>query len=131
MNEHNEKNAQPGDVRYNQIVSSNPFLASIEEFLSTENLVQRLASSPLKDISIDSLSLFQNALTELPDQLWTLTALTSLNLGDNNIARLPDAISNLTSLRMLDLGHNRLAALPPYQTEQKYYQEELEQINIG
>lgn len=59
MNAHNEKNAQSVDTRCNQIVSSNPFLASIEEFLSTENLGQRMASSPLKNINTNSLSLVE------------------------------------------------------------------------
>ena len=79
--------------------------------LNKRNL-QRISAEVLRDTRADSLGLFQNALTELPDELWTLTALRLLNRGDNKIARLPDAVGNLANLRMLDLGHNLLTAVP-------------------
>jgi Leucine-rich repeat (LRR) protein len=48
------------------------------------------------------LSLYDNRLTTLPAELWSLTGLRVLNLAGNR----------LTDLRMLDLGENGLTTLP-------------------
>ena len=61
----------------------------------------------LRDLSIGN-----NRLTALPAALCRLTALESLNLGQNCITTLPESIDALQHLQMLDLGHNALTALP-------------------
>lgn len=76
-----------------------------------------------------------NALTEIPDYLLTMTHLRKfqisrnhvkevpagfgrlvnlihLNLADNEIASLPDSMAQLTQLRVCDLSGNRLTQLP-------------------
>ena len=51
-----------------------------------------MPADALSHPDIESLSLYQNALSTLPDALWQLSKLTVLNLGDNQLKAIPDGI---------------------------------------
>ena len=53
-----------------------------------------------------------NALTELPESIGQLTALTRLVLSHNQLRQLPGQLFGVTSLRQLLVDHNRLEQLP-------------------
>jgi len=63
-------------------------------------------------VSLQSINLSGNQLTEFPMQLVELTALKCIHLGGNAITDVPREISNLTDLEILYLGGNRLEELP-------------------
>jgi internalin A len=56
--------------------------------------------------------LADRGLTEVPEWLRSLTAVTALNLRGNHLAELPEWIGSLTALTDLDLSVNRLRTLP-------------------
>ena len=51
-------------------------------------------------------------LTEIPDEITSLTQLQSLDLSGNQLTMLPEEIATLTRLKMLDLNSNKLTMLP-------------------
>ena len=57
-----------------------------------------------------TLSVYQNALTELPAGVWRLGRLETLNLAANRFEAIAEEIGALARLRMLDPGHNRLTS---------------------
>lgn len=59
-----------------------------------------------------SLYLSHNQLTELPEAIASLTQLQSLRLSDNQLTELPEAIASLTQLQELNLRSNQLTELP-------------------
>jgi leucine-rich repeat protein SHOC2 len=61
---------------------------------------------------VKTLYLSDNALTELPASIGSLSQLTYLNLDRNQIAALPPEIGNLQSLAYLRLNGNKLTAIP-------------------
>jgi internalin A len=63
--------------------------------------------------ALTSLDLSYNKLTTLPDSLGNLKSLTSLKLNFNNLAILPYSIISLPSLEILDLKGNPNLRLPP------------------
>ncbi|NTY01300.1 leucine-rich repeat domain-containing protein [Deinococcus sp. JMULE3] len=73
-----------------------------------------LGALPEREAAPDltALSVYDNALTGVPDWVWTRGGVRTLNLSANRFTALPDALGDLRELRMLDLGHNALAALP-------------------
>tara|TARA_R110002050_G_scaffold121726_1_gene240111 strand:+ start:293 stop:1876 length:1584 start_codon:yes stop_codon:yes gene_type:complete len=63
--------------------------------------------------SLERLSLSENAITTIPDELcWKLTNLTSLSLSNNQLSFLPEYIGLLTNLEILYLNKNNLRSLP-------------------
>jgi len=79
--------------------------------LDSQGLVE-LPASLANDPQIVHLSAYNNALTLLPDWLWSLTNLRTLNVSVNHLTELPEEIRSLHHLRMLDIGHNQIAHLP-------------------
>jgi hypothetical protein len=61
---------------------------------------------------LQSLGLYINKLTVLPDELFNLRNLRSLSLNHNNLSILPKNIKKLTNLHTLDISHNNLTVLP-------------------
>ena len=59
------------------------------------------------------LSLSNNQLSKLPDEISLLEQLTELDVSDNLLTELPPQIGNLIGLKTLSIGHNRLRELPP------------------
>lgn len=59
-----------------------------------------------------SLELPNKGISELPDEIGTLTSLQVLILSNNEITRLPESIGDLISLYSLDLSGNQLTSLP-------------------
>lgn len=62
--------------------------------------------------TLQSLSLANNQLTELPDTIVELTALRELNLLKNKIVRLPERIGLMCSLQYLLVTNNCIEKLP-------------------
>jgi len=58
------------------------------------------------------LTLNDNDLKELPDDVFTLTKLTRLEVKNNELVKLPENIGNLVYLRELDLRNNEFRYLP-------------------
>jgi Leucine-rich repeat (LRR) protein len=52
-------------------------------------------------------------LTEVPESVRTLTAMTALGLHNNRLSQVPAWLCDLTRLTVLSLGHNQLTELPP------------------
>ncbi|MFO8018982.1 MAG: hypothetical protein R6U96_10125 [Promethearchaeia archaeon] len=61
---------------------------------------------------LEVLKLEKNQLTEIPDALSQLSALTELSLTHNNISMLSESIGDLSSLKNLYLDNNRIIRLP-------------------
>ena len=53
-----------------------------------------------------------NHLTDLPEEIWQLTALEQLDLGSNQLTAVSSEIGQLTKLTALHLGGNQLTAVP-------------------
>jgi hypothetical protein len=64
------------------VISSNPFLAAIEEFLLTESLAERLSTSPLTEIDLPKLGIQErlDLLDRLPEEFFEPTG-TSLAIA--------------------------------------------------
>jgi small GTP-binding protein len=62
--------------------------------------------------ALTTLNLSRNQLTEIPDWIGQLTALTTLNLNGNRLTEIPDWIGQLTALTDLDLSRNLLTEVP-------------------
>lgn len=58
------------------------------------------------------LRLFQNSLTEIPDDIDRLENLEELYLGKNKLTRLPETLCNLKKLKILSVQYNDLESLP-------------------
>jgi Leucine-rich repeat (LRR) protein len=58
------------------------------------------------------LNLSSLALTDLPIELFKLSALTELNLGSNHLVNIPKEIGQLSSLTGLNLWNNQLVNIP-------------------
>ncbi len=73
-----------------------------------ERIIEEAAREGATKLNLDNMGL-----TELPNELFELTAITELNLIDNQLIALPPEIGQLTALNRLDLYRNQLTALPP------------------
>ena len=95
-----------------------PFLVQeeIQWFLDREELYIFLKTykkiNNYSDLTnLQTLSLYNNQLTTLPESIGNLTNLQTLSLSHNQLttASLPKSIGNLTNLRRLNLYCNQLA----------------------
>ena len=72
---------------------------------------------PGKDLPISQhvtwLKLYNNGLTEFPDEVLGIWRLESLEINANLIKSIPDSITQLSMLRMLHMQHNHVHQLPP------------------
>lgn len=82
--------------------------------------LQLVSRSPITELhpliglftELTGLTLYNQRIKFLPQELWTLSKLEELNLAGNVLTSLPSEISNLTKLKFLNLEHNQLRALP-------------------
>ncbi|MTJ07413.1 COR domain-containing protein [Anabaena sp. UHCC 0204] len=74
-----------------------------------------LTEIPEEIVSLTQLQLLDlsnNQLTVIPDAIASLTQLQELDLSNNQLTAIPDAIASLTQLQELDLSDNQLTELP-------------------
>jgi hypothetical protein len=62
--------------------------------------------------NLQSLDLYENHLTSLPSELGSLSRLETLNLSRNQFKTFPTVVCNLRGLRSLDITNNLLTTLP-------------------
>ncbi len=77
-------------------------------FSEARRRIAKAAATGTAELTLSGL-----ALTELPPELWSLTALTSLDLSGNQLRALPPEVDNLSALKTLNISANQLRALPP------------------
>ena len=112
------------DVSYNQLkewpAAFNPDsqLDSLTRLDLSHNLItgpitgDKLPELPLFP-SLEELYLNNNAITELPNELWrNISTVAVLDLRNNQLTQLSEEIEILFSLSTLELGSNKLTALP-------------------
>jgi len=78
----------------------------------TKNWLTVLNPSIGKLTELKVLTINDNELFEIPEEIYTCTKLAKLEIKSNNLQKLPDGISELASLEELDLRHNELEELP-------------------
>jgi len=86
-----------------------------EDFLELDLRGLRLTEIPEEIASLTQLQkllLSHNQLTEIPEAIASLTQLQHLDLSDNYLTEIPEAIASLTQLEKLDLYGNQLTELP-------------------
>ena len=62
--------------------------------------------------NLESLDIRKAGITEIPDSICNLTKLRTLNLKDTGISKLPDNIGNLSDLKYLDISETSVTDLP-------------------
>lgn len=113
----------PGDTSH-LILNSNSRLQSLPTSLfcklSDSLVVLSLKNNRLTSLpdeigsmrSLQSLRLDGNLFTSLPDSICQLIGLEKLIVNNNFLTHLPDAIGDLINLRELNVANNRLGSLP-------------------
>jgi Leucine-rich repeat (LRR) protein len=76
---------------------------------------------------LESLSLAQNQLWQIPLELQYLKQLKILDLSDNLIEQIPEYLSGLTTLQTLNLYHNKLSGFIPHTLSE----ENLQSLNLA
>ncbi|MDN3507604.1 MAG: hypothetical protein P0S94_01640 [Simkaniaceae bacterium] len=80
--------------------------------LTDEDLAEITLLITTNSITMYTISLFNNLITNVSTITENFCNLTSLELGKNRITKLPDTIGQLTNLEELRIGHNSLSELP-------------------
>lgn len=70
----------------------------------------------LRLVRLETLSVTDNRLEEIPVELCSLDTLVEINLTNNNLIRLPQQLYNLSRLSRLYLARNKLKVLPEVST---------------
>lgn len=78
--------------------------------LGLSELPRALLSPPYGHLT--AIDAHENSLTEVPNEIGTLTKLRSLHLSSNRLTTLPESIGLLVELESLFLDHNMLTGLP-------------------
>ncbi len=81
--------------------------------LVMDNLqLTELSDSFCNQVSLRSLSLFNNHLSSLPDSFVKLQNLEVLYLGKNNFTSIPKELFSLKKLRVLSMSFNQIDSIP-------------------
>ncbi len=113
----------PHPSNFNLLVVNNMHLQTIPSSLSKFNQLRLLNLSdnslialPMKPIlelpHLTELSVANNFLSSIPDEIGKCTSLMRLNLSQNQIVKIPSSISKLKQLTWLYLNHNQIASIP-------------------
>lgn len=105
------------DLSHNKLVGlPGPKLRTVAPKLKTLTLSDnRLAELPdelCECKELQALAVGQNALRALPDALGALGKLKTLVVSHNQLAALPSSMCAMVSLQQLDASHNKLTAVP-------------------
>jgi len=118
------------DLSKNKLTQIPPRLSALkdlETLILSQNAITEIPGAAVQGLSrLSNFQCSENQLSELPNDFWTLTALTFLDLSQNKLKRLGDGISKLVSLQFLDLSSNELESLPNLRENQ-----ELEELMVG
>lgn len=63
-------------------------------------------------LNLDNIDFGKTGITQLPEQIGQLTALTALTINDNDLTSIPKEIFSLTQLKILEIQNNNLLSLP-------------------
>jgi Leucine-rich repeat (LRR) protein len=78
------------------------------------NVINSLANLPFDSmVSLQTLDLSSNELTEVPDRIGQLPCIEKLFLHENHLTRLPNELGNLKKLTELNIDENKIQNLPP------------------
>ena len=91
---------------------TDPSLAQLESLSLFNNRLSRLPNGLRNITSLKALSLDYNHLPDLGEAITALTQLRTLGMYHNKISKVSDAIHGLTHLESLALQHNRISHLP-------------------
>lgn len=81
--------------------------------VSHNKLSHNASFSSLRNLkNLNSLWLTENALTRLPEELFTLTQLKNLYIEHNELEEIPLKITKMKSVWVLHAGHNNFKSLP-------------------
>jgi Leucine-rich repeat (LRR) protein len=124
--------------RFKSIPPSVKSLQSLRSFYFSSNLLSEIKSSDFNSLSLWTLDLSRNAITNLPEDFLkqisnilkldlsknsiqalpgqffkNLDSIQEINLADNKISNIPEsAFLGIKSLKLLDLQNNKLVSLP-------------------
>lgn len=87
-------------------------LTSIRTLIVSDNQIEDI--TPLTRLSsLTKLSLSNNEIRRIPDEIGNLSVLSELRLAHNKLSSLPSpqALAKLSALKILDIGHNRITSL--------------------
>ncbi|NRB39490.1 MAG: leucine-rich repeat domain-containing protein [Pseudomonadales bacterium] len=100
------------NLSHNNITALPDVMTSSLQYLTlSNNQLTALPSTMGTWLSLRSLFLSNNALTELPD-IGTWPALENLDFSNNSLTELPNNIGSWQALQSLDISHNKIDSLP-------------------
>ena len=73
---------------------------------------KELTEFPVMPNGLTELSLFNNKIIDIPNELWDKTTLQVLNISMNKIQEISSKIGDLVNLNMIDFGHNQIRIIP-------------------
>jgi len=69
----------------------------------------------LKNIQILNINSYsENALSEIPDVIFSLTTLKELVISNQKISSIPDKITNIKDLKKLEISNNKITTIPEF-----------------
>lgn len=67
----------------------------------------------VRELKLVATAPFDNKLTKVPMDVWSLLTLQQLHIERNEIAQIPSQIGQLASLQHLNLAHNHIKTIAP------------------
>ena len=83
---------------------------AVQRYFRKKIVIDKIRSA--RENELIKLDLSHQDITDIPEDIFTLTKLKILGLDSNNIWEISDKITQLTALEVLDLSHNQLVEIP-------------------